>query len=265
MAQIKRHLNLALERARDRSSKPRDEFAILDLGCGRGDTVALLRENGWKAWGAEIDPTQASLAREGMRVIGHSPEFILEVSPEGVIGAPEAHFDFLFSEQVLEHVGNLDSFVTETWRVLKPGASAFHVFPARWRLVEPHIRQPVVHWLPDGKMRAAGIRIWVTLGVEAGALRQEGSMRRDLGDLHARGRSKAYAAYLRDRAFYRSQEQIERAFLQHFATIDIDIIGDRLAEIPPLSTVARLPLLRRLCQGLCARFYTSAIFLTKSH
>lgn len=226
--------------------------------------MARLRADGWDAWGAEIDPTQAALARKGLRAIGQDPERILDVSPEGAIRAPDAHFDFLFSEQVVEHVRDLDSFVAETWRVLKPGASAFHAFPARWRLVEPHIRQPIVHWLPEGRARSAGIRMWVTLGVEAGSIRQEGFLRNDLGDLPARDRSEAYAAYLRDRTSYRSQEQIERAFLRHFTTLDTEIIGDTLAETRPLSKLTRPALVRRLCQDLCARFYSTAIFLTKS-
>lgn len=226
--------------------------------------MALLRQAGWDAYGVEIDPTQAELARVGLRTIGHDPRSILDVSPNGLIDASDERFDFLFSEQVIEHVEDLRSFVIETWRVLKPGGSAFHVFPSRWRLLEPHIRQPIVHWLPKGRIQSVAVRLWVTLGVESGSVRQDGQERGDLGSRSQHERANAYTTYLRERTYYRSQTRIEQAFLQCFASVDLHVIGEIIGEIRGLSTLNRLPLLGRLLRGLCVHFYSSAIFLSRS-
>src|SRR6185295_6045691 len=37
---------------------------ILDVGCGRGEFLVMLRNEGIPAWGCEIDPMVAAMARE---------------------------------------------------------------------------------------------------------------------------------------------------------------------------------------------------------
>jgi SAM-dependent methyltransferase len=58
-------------------------------------------------------------------------------------------FDVVFSNAVIEHVGDRErqrSFVCEALRV---GRRVFVTTPNRWFPVEVHTRLPVVHWLPD--------------------------------------------------------------------------------------------------------------------
>ncbi|GIU95978.1 MAG: hypothetical protein KatS3mg012_2435 [Gaiellaceae bacterium] len=61
----------------------------------------------------------------------------------------DGSFDIVFSNAVLEHVGDRDAqrqFVSEALRV---GRSVFLTTPNRLFPVEVHTRLPVVHWLPD--------------------------------------------------------------------------------------------------------------------
>lgn len=262
-SELKRHVELALERALMRSSTPAEHFWILDVGCGRGTTVALLRQRGWKAFGAEIDQHQTALARTGLEALGHNPGPILDISPEGVIDAEDGSFDFLISEQVVEHVENLETFVQETWRVLKPEGSALHVYPARWRPLEPHIRQPFVHWLPHGFWRSVMIRFWLYLGVESGSLRVGVGPRTELAELSKRARAHAYEEYLRSKTRYRSQSEIDRAFLEKFAGLDHQVVGDTIAATGGLRLIARAPLMKRLLQQLCVRFFSAAVLVQK--
>ena len=58
-------------------------------------------------------------------------------------------FDVVFSNAVIEHVGDRDRqrrFVAEALRV---GRRVFLTTPNRWFPVEVHTRLPLVHWLPD--------------------------------------------------------------------------------------------------------------------
>lgn len=251
---VKRHVAIALERAFQCSSVPHSKFRILDVGCGRGSTVALLRRDGWDAFGAEMNPAQAELARVGLQRAGHSPGVVLDIA-NGLIDSKDHQFDFVLSEQVVEHVQDLEIFVNETWRVLKPDSRAFHVFPSRWRLLESHVRQPMVHWLPKGRLQSLAVLFWVSLGIEAGSERVVG--------LSRRGKAIEYSRYLREETFYRSRREIESAFLKKFASLDSDVIGEMVATLRGLSLPMRVPRLQGILQEVCIRFYSSAIFLTK--
>src|SRR4029079_8533354 len=59
-------------------------------------------------------------------------------------------FDVVFSNAVIEHVGDRErqrAFVSEAIRV---GRRAFITTPNRRFPIEVHTRLPLVHWLPDG-------------------------------------------------------------------------------------------------------------------
>jgi SAM-dependent methyltransferase len=58
-------------------------------------------------------------------------------------------FDIVFSNAVIEHVGDRsrqERFVREALRV---GRRVFLTTPNRWFPIEVHTRLPLVHWLPD--------------------------------------------------------------------------------------------------------------------
>lgn len=58
-------------------------------------------------------------------------------------------FDVVFSNAVIEHVGDREQqrrFVGEALRVAR---RAFITTPNRWFPIEVHTRLPLVHWLPD--------------------------------------------------------------------------------------------------------------------
>jgi SAM-dependent methyltransferase len=61
----------------------------------------------------------------------------------------DGEFDVVFSNAVIEHVGDRERqrrFVSEALRV---GRRAFITTPNRWFPVEVHTRLPLVHWLPE--------------------------------------------------------------------------------------------------------------------
>ena len=70
---------------------------VLDIGCGRGEFLELLRERGIKARGADIDTDMVLLCREkGLDVVKEDAFSCLENLPDESLGG-------IFAAQVIEH------------------------------------------------------------------------------------------------------------------------------------------------------------------
>lgn len=149
-------------RAQARSRAP-ETARILDWGCGRGRSVALLRQEGFDAFGVDIDRAVLRNGHDLFRARGLDPARLLR--PLDDIGAFEDEaFDIVISEETLEHVVDLAQVARESFRLLSPGGIALHSFPgSRW-LVEPHVHMPLVHWLPPGALRRLLIRLCLLAG-----------------------------------------------------------------------------------------------------
>lgn len=93
---------------------------LLDLGCDDGVwTMKLAGEIGAKeAHGVEVVEEQAQKARaNGVRVTSADLNRPLADLPSG-------YFDVIHANQVIEHVSSVDLFVSEVFRLLKPGGAA---------------------------------------------------------------------------------------------------------------------------------------------
>ena len=75
-----------------------DQAPVLDVGCGRGEFLQLLRTNGISASGVDIDPSMVERARgHGLTVDLTDAETALRARPAGSLGA-------VTSFQVVEHI-----------------------------------------------------------------------------------------------------------------------------------------------------------------
>ena len=54
---------------------------------------------------------------------------------------------------MLEHMSNKIKFINELKRILKTGGYSYNILPAKFRLIEVHIKMPFVHWLPKNRLR----------------------------------------------------------------------------------------------------------------
>jgi len=90
---------------------------VVDVGCGRGEFLELLREAGVTARGIDAD----------LRMIEHCRAKGLEVELREAVdylsGLPEDTLGGIFAAQVIEHLASTDllSLVQEARRVLRPG------------------------------------------------------------------------------------------------------------------------------------------------
>lgn len=93
---------------------PRDgDASLLDVGCSYGWFLEVAAERGWRAAGVEVTDETASVARDaGLDVrtgLLHEARF------------DDASFDVVCLWDVLEHVPDVDPFLAEVRRVLRPG------------------------------------------------------------------------------------------------------------------------------------------------
>jgi O-antigen chain-terminating methyltransferase len=91
---------------------------VLDIGCGRGEFLALLRQSGRRPLGLDLSDSMLEEARQrGLACVKADALEFLEKRPP-------ASLDGIFSSQVIEHFapGYLRRVVAESFRVLRPGA-----------------------------------------------------------------------------------------------------------------------------------------------
>jgi len=77
---------------------------------------------------------------------------------------PNESFDFVTSNQVMEHVQDYDFVFNEIARCLRPNGFAIHLFPVREVLYEGHAMMPFVHRIKDVNSRAYLMRFFGRLG-----------------------------------------------------------------------------------------------------
>lgn len=116
-----------------RHRKPR----FLDIGCATGALVEHFQVRGWEATGLEVcrPAAEYGIRNRGVRIL---------VKDLQSAAFEEDHFDLIHSSHVLEHIPEPVDFLSEQFRVLRPGgylavttpntsSLQFRLFGARWR------------------------------------------------------------------------------------------------------------------------------------
>jgi 2-polyprenyl-3-methyl-5-hydroxy-6-metoxy-1,4-benzoquinol methylase len=116
------------------------EGKLLDVGCGTGRALRVLRDLGWEVEGIDFDPVAANIARsKGLNVHFGTVE---------KQSYSEDSFDAIVLSHVIEHVHKPVEFLTECNRILKPGGQLVMLTPNieswgrrhfqdRWLLLDP--------------------------------------------------------------------------------------------------------------------------------
>ena len=134
---------------------------MLDVGCGRGEFLALLAERGISAQGIDVNESMVEVCRQkGLAASREDALAYLRAQPAGSLGG-------LLAAQVVEHVdpGYLTNLLDAAWAALRPGSVVVleTINPACWfAFFESYIRD-ITHVRPlhpgDAEIPAAGQRL----------------------------------------------------------------------------------------------------------
>ena len=195
---------------------------IVDLGCGNGGRVQALLDLGYDAYGCDI---RFKEGRHRERLEGERRIRRIELDPYA-LPFESGSCDFLFSEQVFEHVQNYDETLAEIRRVLKPGGVSLHVFPARLRPIEGHVHVPFASvFRPD-----PWLLLWARLGVRKPSQRGMGA--------HEVARQNR--VYLDDCTNYLTRREIVEHVRRHFSQFRFcERAALRYSRLRPLFPVLR--------------------------
>ncbi len=237
------------------------KLRIPDWGCGRGRTVGKPLEARYDAWGMDIDAKPIENGRGWFDRHGFDPQTrLLCVRPGDRLPFGADFFHIVVSDQVLEHVENIESCVGEMSRVTMADGLGVHTFPARSCVVEPHLRMPFVHWIPKGLLRDLAIAGFVRLGVERKPYWPDND-----GDW--RSRAKGYAKYSRNHTFYRLNGTLRRVFESRCFRAAIVPAGAACPLLvqgkPSLNSLAWKQLARRLFHWYRATCKEATLFARK--
>lgn len=114
---------------------------LLDVGCGDGQRLVQFRKLGWEVEGQEVDPKSAEYASSTHGIPVHLG-FLEDLR------FPDAAFDAITMNHVIEHVHDPVALLAECRRVLRPGGALVAVTPnvesyehkhfgSHWRGLEP--------------------------------------------------------------------------------------------------------------------------------
>lgn len=113
----------AVMRARSQAGAPTDDLLVADIGCNAGTQSRCWLEQGHRIRGLDISGDLVALASERNREFGRRATF--EVGSATSLPWPDATFDVCLLPELLEHVEDWESCLSEAVRVLKLGGSIY--------------------------------------------------------------------------------------------------------------------------------------------
>lgn len=177
------------------------QATILDFGCGNGDIVHEYAKLGYKSFGCDLS------FKEGANVAKLLERGVIRVVNQDNYKLPfdDDYFDFVTSDQVFEHVVDYSTALAEIKRVLKPSGICLHIFPSRYKLIEPHVFVPFSGIFQN--------RLWLTLWAMLG-VRKSDQKGMPISDVVAMN-----AEYLQSKTNYLTKTEITNHVSKYFSSI----------------------------------------------
>jgi ubiquinone/menaquinone biosynthesis C-methylase UbiE len=251
------HVNYRYIIEKCQSFFPNKKGRILDYGCGKGEIVEEGRKLQLNIYGVESFYFGSHI-RDVAKSKGLLGDAIIELD-EGKIPFPDNYFDLVVSNQVFEHVPDLDHVLQEISRVLKSNGRLLCLFPSKDVIREVHCGVPCAHWFPKGTYyRYYWLLLFRTVGF--GCNKGEKSSIREW--------SKLFCDRLDKYTYYRSKREIDNILLKYFDSlshIEDDYISYRLKDINlrGLSLLAGKTVINYFSRLLCRKMGGLVIVASK--
>ena len=127
---------------------PNEKTKILDLGGqiddGNNGGLQFIDSFAWKHNISVINITPAYIDAIKKKY----PEIDAVIGDACALPWPENHFDIVFSNAVIEHLGSYDNQMKMASEIMRVGKQWFITTPNRWFPFEFHMRLPFVTWCP---------------------------------------------------------------------------------------------------------------------
>jgi SAM-dependent methyltransferase len=247
----------SIEEFRKNENIAKEELAILDWGCGRGRAVAKFREMGYRSFGVDIDEMPIKNSENFFSSIGLCSEELLKVlNSNNISPFPNESFHVIYSEQVFEHIENMDAVAKEMYRIMKKGGIGIHHYPAKWVIKEGHLFQPFIHWFPKNRLRFLAILFFTILGLEPNWSNSK--------NLSAIKKAEIYYQYSIHKTFYRSVKEIKKTFVKTGFSIRFTAIeNSKIFSKKNLLFLTRNQFTRRILCFILNTFIRHDIRITK--
>lgn len=173
---------------------------ILDFGCGNGESVQILNNLGYQAFGCDIELNKS----EDKEILKKKEEKTIRLINQNPYQLPfeDQTFDFVFSNQVFEHVQNYSESISEIKRVLKDDGCCLHNIPSRLSPIESHTFVPLASIIKS----YSWLYFWAFLGIR----------NRFQKGLSANQTARTNYDYLTTKTNYLTKKQIRKHFEKHF-------------------------------------------------
>lgn len=109
----------------------------IDVGCGGGFVAEAMRRLGARSAGLDISPGSIAYARDAFPRVR-----FFEESFETFLARGET-FDFIHSSEVIEHIGEVKSYMSFLADIARPGARLFLTTPD---IAHPTVPEDVTQW-----------------------------------------------------------------------------------------------------------------------
>ncbi len=134
-----------------KSARPMRGLRVLDIGCGGGLLCEPMARMGADVIGADASETNIEIARIHAAQSGVQVDY--RAQPAETLAAEGEKFDIVLNMEVVEHVSDVDLFLTSCGQMVKPGGLMFvatinRTFKALAMAIVG--AEYVLRWLPRG-------------------------------------------------------------------------------------------------------------------
>lgn len=183
---------------------PISSLRVLDWGCGRGTTVIKLLQMGIDAYGVDIDSEPINNGLPILNEFGFDDQNrLFQINLDCKTPFEDGFFHVILSDQVFEHVSNIEALISELSRLTCSKGNGLHFFPSKWCFIEPHLLIPIVHWLPKNILRFWWIRLMI----------KKIPIWKELEDKSVNERAETYYKYILQKTYYRSLPKIKNTLI----------------------------------------------------